>query len=88
MFTALIAFIMLIVGLVTGYTLHPRISRKISYKKRGQAAKKRAYVKREAKTVAVKVNKLNGSAELKAQTPQDAVAQNGAGYANGDNYDR
>lgn len=50
MFTAIIAFTLLIIGLVTGYALRPRIDRKISYKKRGRATKQRAAAKRATKT--------------------------------------
>lgn len=63
MFTVIIAFIMLIVGLVTGYTMQPKVSRKISYKKRGIAAKKRAQVKRQAKTQPRADNKVGQPAK-------------------------
>lgn len=49
MFEILIAFTLLIIGLVTGYALRPRIDRKISYKKRGKATRVRAAAKRAAK---------------------------------------
>ena len=92
--------ILLIIAFVLGYAMQPRISRKLSYHKRGQAAKKRAYVKKAAKVGAASgaigkgasaVNtavKLNGSAGMAEQSKQDAARPADTGYANGGEYSR
>ena len=50
--------ILLIIAFVLGYAMQPRISRKISYKKRGIATRQRAAVKRAAKGPTAKKPKV------------------------------
>ena len=97
MLTVFINVVLMLVAFALGYALQPKISRKLSYRKRGQAAKKRAYVKKAAKVEkgasgAEKSvgNKLNGSAGLSVQAKQLQTRASDTGYANGgnDNYSR
>ena len=97
MLTVFINVVLMLVAFALGYALQPKISRKLSYRKRGQAAKKRAYVKKAAKVGTTTVptseagargNKLNGSADLKVQTPQGAVSAGSSQELNGGGYSR
>lgn len=87
MLAIFIVVVLIAVAFALGYALQPRISRKISYKKRGQAARKRASVKREAKAEVGKARKLNGSAAIGSQAAQNSQENDKRAHLNGGTYD-
>ena len=83
MLTVFINTVLMLIAFALGYALQPRISRKISYKKRGQATRKRASVKREAKAEVGKASKLNGSAAIGSQAARNSQENDKGSHLNG-----